>query len=207
LMELALAGAYPHPTKQAAPRFHDTDPLRSRRGGQLGPVTVLAANHEEVCGTDRTGEHAHAHLPRSWLGFGRLADLQDFRRIAEPFKHHRFHASPPSIQPLPTADLMSAFPPRRIRKRLSMDVRRARDSGKNAATIRCKAKLPIAHRIDARQLTPSRLTEGSGSKRIPAWSANRIAAGRARSSRLASGACNARPTAHSSRAASARSAC
>lgn len=61
-------------------------PLRSRRGGQFWLVTVLAANREEVCGTDRTGEHAHAHLPRSWLRFGHLADLQDFRGVAEPFK-------------------------------------------------------------------------------------------------------------------------
>ena len=54
-------------------------------------MTVLAANREEVRRTYRTGEHAHAHLTASWLGFGHLADLQDFPRIAEPFKHYRFH--------------------------------------------------------------------------------------------------------------------
>src|SRR5438034_7951804 len=49
---------------------------------------------------------SHAHLPRSWLGFGHLADLQDFRRIAEPFKHHRFHScSSPSTHPWPRTGL------------------------------------------------------------------------------------------------------
>src|SRR5262249_54069485 len=90
-IEHGYALAEPQPTQKTAPRLHDADSLDSRRGGQLRPVTVLAANREEVRRTYRTEQHAHAHLTGSWLGFGHLADLQDFRRIAELFKNHRFH--------------------------------------------------------------------------------------------------------------------
>jgi hypothetical protein len=45
-IEYGNATADQQPTKQASPRLHDADPLRSRRGWQLGPMTVLAANQE-----------------------------------------------------------------------------------------------------------------------------------------------------------------
>jgi len=63
-------------------------------------MTVLAANQEQVRRTYRTGEHARTNLAGSWLGFGHLAYLQDFLRIAEPFKHYRFHRCSSPLPPL-----------------------------------------------------------------------------------------------------------
>src|SRR5262249_54714265 len=76
----------------AAAGFLDSsDSFKSRGRRQRRRLAILAANVEQVRGIDRTGQHPHAHLPRSRPRREHVAELQYLGWIAAVLKDDRFH--------------------------------------------------------------------------------------------------------------------